>query len=352
MKICLQPWKQLHIHLSGNVWFCCMKPSRTQKIDMENMDKINLMDMINCDEVVKLREAFINEKVPAFCKGCMMLHDYDSIEEFKETLIKEECSIDPECDVEQLKYLKGTREVFFEFTTKCNFKCIYCLHSTSAFSNRIKTIEVEKFYQILNELVSQLGITELSTTGIGEFTLIPYWTNIVNTIVEKYPQIQLTMFSNFGRKLSDFEIETMTKLKNVNVSMDTNDKELFKLLRSGDVDVVVDNLKRLKMAIENNETKTTITIASVVNDKVFYNMDELLEFLINEKLCDAMTLTPMTLPKVACTALDIYPIKAEEGTAEYTKIKDTLKNIYEKGKKANIGITWSGDLQDFIKFNT
>nr|WP_297934968.1 SPASM domain-containing protein [uncultured Lachnoclostridium sp.] len=35
MKACSQPWKQLHIHNNGGVWFCCMKPSRTQRIQFD-----------------------------------------------------------------------------------------------------------------------------------------------------------------------------------------------------------------------------------------------------------------------------------------------------------------------------
>lgn len=349
MKICLQPWLQLHIHLSGNIWFCCMKPSRTQKINLERIEEVDFLDTINCNEVVTLRETFLSGIVPAFCKGCMMLHDYSSLEEFKEELVKEQCQIQSDVASENLKYLTGIKEVFFEFTTKCNYKCVYCLHSTGAFQSRIASIDTSKFYEILKSLVKQAGIGRLSTTGIGEFTLLSDWEDIINMVSEKYPELQLTMFSNFGKKLTDEELLTMTKLENINISMDTSDKELFQELRSGNLDIVLDNLSRFRKISRLTGANTTVTIACVVNDRIFYRLEELLDFLAADDLCDAMTLTPMTLPKPACSALNIYPMTAETGTEKYLGIGKYLKDLYHKGRENRIDITWSGDLLDFYR---
>lgn len=91
MKACIQLWKQIYVHNNGRVWFCCMKPSRTQKIDLQHCVPEMAADIINCDEVYRIRREMMEEKLPNFCKGCMMLKEYENVRDFAEELYEEGC---------------------------------------------------------------------------------------------------------------------------------------------------------------------------------------------------------------------------------------------------------------------
>ncbi|HAU86672.1 MAG TPA: hypothetical protein DCW90_14640 [Lachnospiraceae bacterium] len=238
-------------------------------------------------------------------------------------------------------------ELYIEFTTRCNLKCVYCLHSTSAYKERIKDLNPEEFYHTLDILMKELDVRGISTTGIGEFTLMKNWRNIIQYIQEIYPYVTISLFSNFARKLSDEEIDTLTKVKRINISMDTVDPELFHFLRSGDVSILLDNIHHLNERCKITESKLYRTIASVVNSRNIDYLEELLDYIIENKIADELMLTPMTLPLPAAKLLDVYPVSIyfNEEKADY--IAFLLKKLHEKGKKNGIKVSWSGDLQDF-----
>ena len=348
MLICNQPWEQLHVHLGGGVWFCCMRPSKTQRINYEALEKTDFLDIINSDEVVKLRDTFMHEEVPAFCRGCMMLRKFDNFESFAKAYhLEQYCAKTQDGSVDFTR-LRSLKESYFELTTKCNFKCAYCLHSTPAFRDRISTISENVFFDTVEYMVKDLHLERISTTGIGEFTTMPNWQHIIDELTERYPMVELSMFSNFGRRLSDEELQTLLKVKQLNVSLDTVDAELFRRLRSGNIDVVIDNLRRLRQCAAQVGTNTTVSIASVVCDKNIFCLDQLVDFLAAEHLCEEITLTPMTLPASAANMLDIFPISMKfRFENDINKVRRTLEALEQQCKNYGIALSWSGDLQNY-----
>ncbi len=347
MKACIQLWKQIYVHNNGRVWFCCMKPSRTQKIDPEHCDPGKAGEILNCDEVYRLRREMIAEKLPGFCKGCMMLREYETVSDFVGELFKEGCIPRITDDAEEICRIDHADELFFEITTRCNLKCIYCLHSTSAFKDWIADMGVEKFFDLLDVLTKAWRVREISTTGIGEFTLVAGWTRIIRRIKATYPGLRISLFSNFAKALSDEEIDTLAEADKIYVSCDTVDAELFRFLRSGDLKILLDNLTRLNACRERKHSGLRIVIAAVVNSKNLDSLEGLLEYIIETGCADELNLTPMTLPMPAAKMLDVYPVSVFFQTEKEILIAELLKELRDRGQKEGIDVNWSGDLQNF-----
>ena len=350
MFFCNQPWEQFHVHIGGGVWFCCMRPSKTQRVNYNEIEKTDFREIINNDEVVKLRDSFAKGIVPAFCKGCMMLHDFESFEDFAEKYdLQCYCKVDTEGNVDYTQ-LRSLKESYFELTTHCNFKCAYCLHSTLAFSERIDSISGDVFFAIVDRMVKELQLEKISMTGIGEFTLHPQWRQIIDKLKDCYPEIEFHMFSNFGRHLKPEELETLQKIDRLNVSIDTQDADLFKRLRSGDFNTVIDNLRRFRQSASHEGKRTAVCVAAVVCDKNLLKLEKLVDFLHEENLCDEITLTPMTLLAPVANMLDIFPISTKFKTPEESEIvRNVLATLYEKCKQYQIELSWSGDLQNYYR---
>lgn len=107
----------------------------------------------------------------------------------------------------------------------CNFRCTYCMPSSASFSKIHDLLSPDEIGLIVSNL-TKLGIEEVRLTG-GEPTLRNELVEITERLSE-LPLKKLGMTTN-GLLLKKFLPELKkTKLSNVNISLDSLDRENFK----------------------------------------------------------------------------------------------------------------------------
>lgn len=141
-------------------------------------------------------------------------------------------------------------------TDRCNFSCIYCFtHSNDKKGDGIKNyseMNPEHFLKLTSLLVKN-GLKILNLCGIGELTMYPNWRELFATLFDKYPDLYITVVSNFGKKFTDADLDVLMRFYRISISCDTIDPELYSWLRRGGrLDVLLENISKLKSRIVRN----------------------------------------------------------------------------------------------------
>jgi hypothetical protein len=162
-------------------------------------------------------------------------------------------------------------------TDKCNFSCIYCfIHSNDRTGGEIKRYaetSQESFLKLISLLVAN-GLNELNICGSGELTVYPSWKELCTRLFDNYPHLYINLVSNFGKKFSDAELDVLMRFNRITISCDTIDPELYSWLRHGGrVDILLDNINRLKTKSRNTSghkplLSLNVTESNVIIDKL------------------------------------------------------------------------------------
>lgn len=107
----------------------------------------------------------------------------------------------------------------------CNMNCFYCMPENKKFMNKDKWLSPAEIYEICDNL-TQLGIEEIRLTG-GEPTLREDFIEIVDEI-SKLEINKLAVTSNGLALKKHLQPLTKTKLRHINISLDSLDKNKFR----------------------------------------------------------------------------------------------------------------------------
>ncbi len=283
-KNCIEPWRVLAFNAGGNLAPCC----GTAKGDFGNFyrdflhkDQQN-SDLFKNDDYRKLRNGLLTGNLAPSCINCRAVHDEDiSCDELRKKVIQYLDNKGVAVDENKLDELHAFEECGGNITNKCNFSCIYCIHSQENNNQGFlgKEFSRSEFIQIINLLVKQ-GLEIFNFCGLGELTVYPDWESLCDEIIAKYPKLRLRIISNSGKKLSSSEIDTMMNFDLIHISCDTFDPELYSQLRvGGKLPVLIDNVKRIhaKMAtIPEPHPKVVFNITAT--NKIIDTLEDLFRF--------------------------------------------------------------------------
>lgn len=142
----------------------------------------------------------------------------------------------------QITYLR------ISVTDRCNLRCIYCMPKDGIkHISHDDVISYEKIYEFV-KIAAKMGITKVRLTG-GEPLVRRGIVNLVE-MLSSIPQItDLSMTTN-GVLLQEFALPLKNAgLQRINISLDTTNKERFKILtRGGNVDQVLQGIEAAKKA--------------------------------------------------------------------------------------------------------
>ncbi len=125
----------------------------------------------------------------------------------------------------KFKYLR------LSLTEKCNFKCSYCLPYGYK-GCPAKTLNVDEIVNLAYAF-KELGIEKIRLTG-GEPTLRPDLVEIIQTLKNEVGIEQIALTTNGFRLEQDLEKLKNAGLDSLNVSLDSLNKEKFKLICGAD----------------------------------------------------------------------------------------------------------------------
>ncbi|MEY2806672.1 MAG: radical SAM protein [Planctomycetia bacterium] len=139
------------------------------------------------------------------------------------------------------------RTIYVEMTSRCNLLCTYCPVSQPDYKGEDLLMEPEA----LADVLARAQPDEVQLSGHGETTMLRDWTRVARLLLDR--GLTVTITSNFAKRFSDEEIDTLARFRAVKISVDTTDADLqFQLRRGLKLDKLTDNLDRLVAYCEAN----------------------------------------------------------------------------------------------------
>jgi len=165
-----------------------------------------------------------------------------------------------------------TRIAHIEFTSRCNLRCVFCAVCRPGYQGR------DLDPKILKDITTSLKKRHprsVNVNGHGETTIYKNWNHYCDDMLEA--GMPLHVISNFAKRFSDEEIDTLSRFESIEISCDTNDPELFKQIRRGaNLEMVHHNIIAvLKHAEAQNRRLPRISLSCVVSDKNIFKLEPL-----------------------------------------------------------------------------
>lgn len=351
MKACLQVWKQMHLNLPNRIGVCCIKTFSDAQVDYEELDNNNFKDIANRRDMVEIRKKFLAGEVPSICRNCGNMEEFSTEEELAERLLSEGVEL---CTTEggtiDLLNVENINELCVEFTTACNFKCSYCAHSNPVYKIKGQFIDVDNFLKVFAHIKKQVNIKEITTIGLGEFTMLKDWEKIITYIKDNFSSVKLRVYSNFGKEFTYEEIVSLGRADEIVVSFDTYDSALFKKIRTGNLATVLNNIKRVRKYREaNHSAYPVVQIAAVINSETINTLEDFVTSLKRDDICEKLMLSPMNLPLSYAKQIGVYPlITNKSSTDDINSTRQTLIMIKKKGEELELPIIFTGEFFKLI----
>jgi len=130
-----------------------------------------------------------------------------------------------------------------EFTSRCNLRCTYC--TVSLPNDVAEDLDPATDEEMLLQLKA-LGVDEVSLNGRGETTSMANWMDRVRPFIQSF---RTRLITNCARRFSDAEVELLSQLRHLSVSIDSaNPVTMRQIRRRVDLETVLGNILRIRIA--------------------------------------------------------------------------------------------------------
>jgi len=174
-----------------------------------------------------------------------------------------------------------TKTAHIEFTSRCNLRCVFCGVSQPGYIGLdLDLSTIEETVRVLKER----NVEIVSVNGHGETSIFPEWYKYCNKMLDY--GISLHIISNFAKKFTAEEVKTLSHFKDIEISCDTADPELFKQLRRGaDLKALLLNIEKIRSeALSENREPPFMSFSCVVNDKNVLSLKDYVSFGIDQEI--------------------------------------------------------------------
>ena len=128
------------------------------------------------------------------------------------------------------------------FTSDCNLRCTYCAVSQPGYHGQhLSKLNIDEILKIIDRGF----VSSVQLSGHGETTMLDNWVDIVSPFLSG--NLYTSLISNFSRAFTDVELDTLLKLSEIMISIDTVDREVLRIVRKPvRAEMIVYNMLRLK----------------------------------------------------------------------------------------------------------
>ena len=266
---CLVPFEHLFFSCDGSVFPCC--PALVDKYTFGHIFKDNSLEEIwNGEKAQEFRRSVLDGNFK-YCKldSCLDLANVKYDERFQSDL-KDKTVIS---DL--------PKRVFFHIDMACNARCITCRDEKMFMQEEVKKYE-EITDSILIPVLKNAKVVYFN--GAGEVFASKLCKNLIKKITQTYPNIKFDLITNgiLSTEENIDEYGLKNKIESIEISVHAATKETYdKVVRDGDFDAVMKNLKMLSEMKKNGEIKF-LWLNFVVTS---YNYKEMIDF---QKLADEL----------------------------------------------------------------
>jgi len=281
---CIAPWMHMHVEPDGDVQLCCasnLKHEHQQSLG--NLNQQSPEEIWNNKEYRMVRRSMLEGKpLPKHCSQCYVREQGNINQterqrfnnEFSDTFdLVKTTQADGTLDTLELKYID------IRFNNLCNLKCRMCGPDWStSWANELGIDKPLLYNDTWSKLLPYLGELEKVYFAGGEPLMTPEHYDFLERLVSINTDIELLYTSNFSRlHLGNRHVldywPKFTKVSAI-ASVD-HYGEYAKYVRTGsDYDVVLDNIKEIKLAGYNNIQPAVTSVYSI------YNATRLGDFII------------------------------------------------------------------------
>ena len=156
-------------------------------------------------------------------------------------------------------------------TDRCDFRCTYCMSEEMQFLPKKDLLSLEELERLSNALI-ELGVKKIRITG-GEPLVRKNILQLFNSVGKKIGKglEELTVTTN-GSQLERYAKDLFKNgVKRINISLDTLDKNKFKLItRTGDFNKVITGINAAKEA--GMKIKINTVALKGINDNEILNL--------------------------------------------------------------------------------
>ena len=299
-NLCVLPFNSLSILSTGTLRACCGSGSGSFKANLNTSS-----DILNYEQIVDLRKAFLNNEKPAFCNRCWNTEALGAPSDRTSNLQHYKNFQHPENALfqENIEFT-NIQHIDIDLGNKCNLACRMCNPSCSTlvagqyvkFKNPIIDInhafalKMSTVGNVLSENTKQRVLELLEkTVNLEQVSMIggePLVIDFHDTILEKI--ISLGMASQISVRIStnlqsDIErkLELYSNFKKIELSISVDgSRETYEFIRwPGKWQKIINNINTLK---KHNETHQNITYSftTVIQN---LNVDNLYDFIVEIK---------------------------------------------------------------------
>ena len=144
----------------------------------------------------------------------------------------------------ELLSLTTLKTVHLEVTSNCNLRCTYCAVSQPDYKGY--DLNVDSIGPLISAL-QKIGVESISLNGHGETTFHKGWKDVFEQVVGVFPRTEIT--TNLSFDYSDEEIDLLSRVDVITVSLDTHDPVLLReTRRKVNLGVILNNIARIRRA--------------------------------------------------------------------------------------------------------
>jgi MoaA/NifB/PqqE/SkfB family radical SAM enzyme len=351
---CILPWIHFYANPDGNVLPCCIGDHR---LPLGNVQKKSITEIWNSDPYKEMRLNMLSGNRCKECTSCYQSEDAE-VNSFRQSVNKDyaeffnfadETNSDGSLDTMKLKYLD------IRWSNICNFKCRSCSSTYSSSwatednkQGQNKSVFIfaggnnnDLLYEQIKPYISE--VKEIYFAG-GEPLLMDKHYNILKHLIDiDNTDIKIRYNTNLSSLTfkNTSVIDLWKKFSNVhlNVSLDSWGDRAEYIREGTEWKTIIDNINTVK----TNCPHIHLGVSSVISAFNVYTLPEFTDYLLDNRLFEASSISFYTLIHPNFYSFDIFDAETKTGIIKKlsernynNSIRSRIKNVIRQLESSTV----------------
>jgi MoaA/NifB/PqqE/SkfB family radical SAM enzyme len=232
-------------------------------------------------------------------------------------------------------------EVRIDINEKCNLRCDYCAVSGPSYAG--VEMKDEVFERIVPLLAHERGAI-VHVNGHGETTFHPRWVAWCRRIIDVGHRPHI--ITNLAKHYTDVELETLAQFRFIQVSLDSDDREMMKRIRKAvQVEKVFETIQRIREIAERRASfdVPNFSMSIGVYDPSIWTLERFVRRLVDMNIS---AITFWDLVEYPHQTL-VTPLSVLEGR-QRARARRVLGKVRMRLESAGIPYRFAGDFHSMV----